>query len=85
MGTFHKKGTFVERAIVEKITLKGGVIGNVSLNKFRKIAYIEWFFRFFRHFIQNYAIKTSTFTKLGEMLLKYGNFSKFSVSAAPKM
>ena len=36
----------------------------------------------FRHFMHNYAIKSSTFTKLGDVSLKCRSFSKFS---APKM
>ena len=55
-----------------------------SLNKFRKIAYIEWFFDLFRHFKHYYAIKASTFTKLNDFSLKYQNLSKFSAPAAPK-
>ena len=47
--------------------------------------YREVFFDFFRHFMHSYAIKSSTFTKLGDFSLKYRNFSKFSAPAAPKM
>ena len=42
-------------------------------------------FEFFRYFMHSYAIKSSTFTKLGDFSLKYRNFSKFSAPAAPKI
>ena len=57
---------------------------NGSLYKFRKIAFIECFY-FFRHFMHNYATKSSTFSKLGEFSLEYRNFTKFSEHPAPKM
>ena len=37
------------------------------------------------HFKHNYAIKASTFSKLGDFSLKYQNLSKFSAPAAPKI
>ena len=43
------------------------------------------FFDFFRHFMHSFAIKSSTFTKLGDFSLKYRNFSKILAPAAPKM
>ena len=43
------------------------------------------FFDFFRHFMHSYAIKSSTFTKLGDFSIKYRNFSKLSAHAAPTM
>ena len=64
---------------------KGDFWKKWSPNKFRKIAYIECFFYFFRHFIHDYAIKSSTFTKLGDFSLKCRNFLKFSAPAAPKI
>ena len=60
------------------VTEQSGFLKNVSLNKFRKIAYIKWFFNFLRHFKHNFAIKASTFTKLGDFSLKYRNLPKFS-------
>ena len=41
---------------------------------FEKMAYIAWFFDFFRHFMHNYEIKSSMFEKLGKFSLKYRNF-----------
>ena len=37
------------------VTEQSRFLENVSLNKFRKIAYIECFFDFFRRFMLNYA------------------------------
>ena len=43
---------------------------------------MEWFFR---HFMHNYSMNSSIFTKLGDFALKYQYFTKFSVPATPKM
>ena len=45
----------------------------------------EGFLDFFRHFMHSCAMKSSTFTKLVDFLLRYRNFSKFSAPMAPKM
>ena len=57
----------------------------MSLNKFLKIAHIEWFFDIFCHFMHNNTMKSSTFTKFGDLQLKYRNFAKFMVPEAPKI
>lgn len=57
----------------------------MSLNKFRKIAYIERFLRLFRHCMRNYAIKSSTFTKLGNFSIKYQSLKKKLAPMARKM
>ena len=62
---------------------KGDFPKKWSPNKFRKIAYIQWFSRLFHHFMHNCAMKSSTFTKLGNFSLKYRNFKKRKKNSAP--
>ena len=67
------------------ITEQSEFLKNVSLNKFRKVAYIEWVLDFFRYIMHTYAIESSTLTKLGDFSLKYRNFSNFLATVAPKI
>ena len=60
------------------------ILKNVSLNKFRKIAYIECFSTF-SSFYENLCNKIFNFHKIRRFSLKYQHFSKFSAPAAPKI
>ena len=70
-GLCHRTVGIFEKCVTEQIS--------------KNTLYREGFFDFFRHFMHSYAIKSSTFTKLGDFSLKYRNFSKFSAPAAPKI
>ena len=68
------------------VTEQGGFLKKVVTEQISKNSlYRVFFFYFFRHFIHNYAIESSTFTKLGDFSLECQNFSKFLAPAAPKI
>ena len=52
---------------------------------FEKQPIYSGFFDFLRHFKHNYTIIASTFSKLDDFSLKYGNLSKFLAPVAPKI
>ena len=75
----------IERKVTEVFNEQSGFLKNGSQNKFRKIAYIEGVSRFFVILcitMYFHAIESSTFTKMGELLLKLGNFIPLDVSCS---